>query len=118
MTEEWTLRWTIARSPRWASAMQIAWLPPEAPLTRNQLRLAPQASAASCLRLLERDVERVGPMSMPSIAGREVEAQRGVADRLRAGRVGAGAALVAGDVESARVGRREANSASRIRSLV
>ena len=48
--------------PRWARAMQIAWLPPEPPLTRNQLRRAPQASAASrcasCERRLERDRAR------------------------------------------------------------
>ena len=31
----------------WRSAMQVAWLPREPPLTRNQLRRAPQASAAS-----------------------------------------------------------------------
>ncbi len=58
MMEEWTLRWTTtvprsggpARvwSAAWAKVMQIAWLPPEAPFSRNQLRFAPQASAASC----------------------------------------------------------------------
>ena len=30
-----------------AKVMQIAWLPPDAPFSRNQLRSAPHASAAS-----------------------------------------------------------------------
>ena len=48
MIDEWTFRWTTTRSPPCASARQIAWLPPDPPLTRNQLRRAPHASAASC----------------------------------------------------------------------
>ena len=44
---EWALRWTITFSPRWASARPAARLPWEAPLTRNQARRAPHASAAS-----------------------------------------------------------------------
>ncbi len=65
ITEEWTLRWTTTRLPPWASAMQVAWLPCEAPLTRNQVRCAPQASAASsCARW--KGVGS-GPMSTPSV---------------------------------------------------
>ncbi len=67
ITEEWTLRWTIATSPRWASAMQIAWLPPEAPLTRNHDRFAPHASAArrwACWKGVSRGS---GPMSTFSV---------------------------------------------------
>ncbi len=103
ITEEWTLRCTIAASPRWARAMQIAWLPPEAPLTRNQLRRAPQASAASCWARWNGVASGSGPMSMPSRPGRQVEQQRLLAERPRSARVGAAAALVAGDVEAARV---------------
>ena len=77
MIEEWTLRWTTTR-PRWggpvaslpvawARAMQIAWLPPEAPLTRNQLRCAPQASAAS--RWARWKGVGSGPTSIPSMLG-------------------------------------------------
>ena len=79
--------------------MQIAWFPPDAPLTRNQLRCAPQASAASGLGLLKRDVERVGADVDSLHAGGEVEPQRRVADRGAQPGVGTGPALVAGDVE-------------------
>ena len=75
MIEEWTLRWTTT-GPRsggpvrsfpvaWASVMQIAWLPPEAPFSRNQLRFAPQASAAS--RWARWNGVGSGPTSIPSI---------------------------------------------------
>ena len=51
---EWALRWTTTSRPRWASASSATWLPCEAPLTRNQVRLAPQASAASACACCER----------------------------------------------------------------
>ena len=77
MIEEWTLRWTTTR-PRWggpvaslpvawARAMQIAWFPPDAPLTRNQLRWAPQASAAR--RCARWKGVGSGPTSIPSMLG-------------------------------------------------
>ena len=46
MVLEWALRWVTTSLPRWASASRATWLPCEAPLTRNQVRLAPHASAA------------------------------------------------------------------------
>ena len=75
MIEEWTFRWTTT-GPRsggpscvsptaWARARQIAWLPPEAPFSRNQLRFAPQASAASCCARW--NGVGSGPTSIPSI---------------------------------------------------
>ena len=67
ITDEWTLRCTIADLPRWARAMQIAWLPPEAPLTRNQLRFAPQASAASRCACWNGVSSGSGPMSTSSM---------------------------------------------------
>ncbi len=75
MIEEWTFLWTttgprwggpVFSSPvAWASVMQIAWLPPDAPLSRNQLRRAPQASAAR--RCARWNGVGSGPTSMPSI---------------------------------------------------
>ena len=65
ITEEWTLRWTTTRSPTWASARQVVWLPCEAPLTRNQVRRAPQASAASSCACW--NGVGSGPMSTPSV---------------------------------------------------
>ena len=101
ITEEWTLRWTTTRSPPWASAMQVAWFPCEAPLTRNQVRAAPQAVGGEQLRLLER--RRFGPDVDPLGDRGDVVAQADLADQLAQRRVGAGAALVAGDLEAARV---------------
>ena len=103
MVEEWTLRCTTTRSPRWARARQIAWLPPEPPLTRNQLRRAPQASAASRCASCERRLRGSGPTSMPSMpAGRSSWSSRSP-NTSRSGRVGARAALVAGHVKPAGV---------------
>jgi hypothetical protein len=65
ITEEWTLRCTTTRSPMWASAIEVAWLPCEAPLTRNQERRAPQASAASSCACW--NGVGSGPMSTPSV---------------------------------------------------
>ena len=48
IVEEWTFRCTTTRDPEWRSVTQAAWFPCDAPLIRNQLRRAPQASAASC----------------------------------------------------------------------
>ena len=65
MIDEWTLRCTTIWSPMWASAIEVAWLPCEAPLIRNQLRFAPQASAArswACWNGVGS-----GPMSTPSV---------------------------------------------------
>ena len=73
--EEWTLRCTTTRSPRWASARQIAWLPPEPPLTRNQLRRAPQASAASRWASWNGASAGIGPDVDPLDPGRDVEPQ-------------------------------------------
>ena len=65
ITEEWTLRWTTTRLPPWASAIIVAWLPCEAPLIRNQVRPAPQASAASSCACW--NGVGSGPMSTPSV---------------------------------------------------
>ena len=65
ITEEWTLRWTTTRLPMWARARQVLWLPCEAPLTRNQLRAAPQASAASSCACS--NGVGSGPTSTPSV---------------------------------------------------
>ena len=99
ITEEWTLRWTTTRSPPWASAMQVAWLPCEAPLIRNQVRARPPGLGGQQLRLLEgrrfgADVDALGDRG-------DVVAQPDLADQLAQRRVGAGAALVAGDLEAA-----------------
>ena len=67
------------------------------------------------LRLLERDVERIGTDVDALDARWEVEAERGVPDRVPQPRVGAGAALVPGDVEAARVGLREPDERVEIR---
>ena len=65
ITEEWTLRCTTTRSPMWPSAIEVAWLPCEAPFIRNQVRLAPQASAASSCACWKGVGS--GPMSTPSV---------------------------------------------------
>ncbi len=65
MIEEWTLRWTTTRLPEWASARQVVWLPCEAPFIRNQVRCAPQASAASSWACWKGVGS--GPMSTPSV---------------------------------------------------
>ena len=44
---ECALRWVTTRCPLWPSASSATWLPCEAPFTSHQVRLAPQASAAS-----------------------------------------------------------------------
>ena len=103
MVEEWTLRCTTTRSPRWARARQIAWLPPEPPLTRNQLRRAPQASAASRCASANGISAGFGPDVDPLDAGRQVELEQPVAERLAQGRVRPRASLVAGDVKPAGV---------------
>ncbi len=95
--------------------MQIAWLPPDAPLTRNQLRRAPQASAASACACWNGMSKRIGPDVDALDARREVEAERGIPDRVPQPRVGAGAALVPGDVEAAGVGLREPDERVEIR---
>ncbi len=66
MTLEWTFRCTTTRRPAWRTARQPAWFPCEAPLIRNQLRRAPQASAASSWARW--NGVGSGPMSMPSIS--------------------------------------------------
>ena len=65
ITEEWTLRCTTTSSPMWPSAIEVAWLPCEAPLIRNQVRRAPQASAASSCACW--NGVGSGPMSTPSV---------------------------------------------------
>ena len=52
------------RRPEWRSARQAAWFPCDAPLIRNQLRFAPQASAASRWACWNGES---GPMSIPSM---------------------------------------------------
>ena len=103
MIDEWTLRWTTTRSPRWASARQIAWLPPEPPLTRNQLRRAPQASAASRCASWNGVVGGIGADVDALDPGRDVEPQRRSPIASRSAGSAPGPALVAGDVEAARV---------------
>ena len=103
MIEEWTLRWTTTRSPVCASARQIAWLPPEPPLTRNQLRFAPQASAASRWACWNGASAGSGATSIPSTPAGMSSSQHPLAERLAQRRVGPGAALVPGDVEAAGV---------------
>ena len=63
---ECTLRCTTTLVPDCASARQAAWLPCEAPLIRNQLRAAPQASAASSWACWKGVGS--GPASMPSVS--------------------------------------------------
>ena len=67
MIDECTFRWTTTRSPRWASARQIAWLPPDAAV--DQEPAAPRAPGLGRepLRELERRCAGSGPTSMPSI---------------------------------------------------
>ena len=65
ITEEWTFRCTTTWSPMWPSAIEVAWLPCEAPLIRNQVRRAPQASAASSWACWKGVGS--GPMSTPSV---------------------------------------------------
>ena len=72
-------------------------------MTRNQLRRAPQALGGELLGASERRLARVGPDVDPLDPGREVERQDLIAERLAQRRVGAGPALVAGDVEAAGV---------------
>ena len=100
-------------SPRWARAMQTAWLPPEAPLTRNQMRCAPQASAASRCARWNGVSSGSGPMSTPSIPAGRSSASASLADRLDQPRVGAAPALVPGNVEAPRLARRRARRARR-----
>ena len=119
ITEEWTLRWTTTRSPECASARQIVWLPCEAPLIRNQVRRAPQAAGGELLRLLERG--RLGADVDPLGDRGDVVAQADLADQLAHRRVGARAALVAGDLEAAgvagRVGEQRVDVGSRVLAL-
>ena len=55
------------RSPAWASASSATWLACEAPLPRNQVRSAPQASAASRWASWN-GVGSGGPTSMPGVS--------------------------------------------------
>ena len=101
MTEEWTLRWTTTRLPPWASARQVAWLPCEAPLTRNQLRRAPQAWAASSCACWKGVGS--GPMSTPSVTeGTSLRRPTSPTSSRSAGSAPS-AALVAGHLEAAGV---------------
>ena len=47
-TDRWQFLATSSVAPGPAQAMIPAWMPEEQPLTRNQVRSAPNASAASC----------------------------------------------------------------------
>ena len=87
--------------------MQIAWLPPEAPLTRNQLRFAPQASAASRCACWNGVSSGSGPMSTSSVpAGKSsFSAFSPIASTQPL--VGAVPALVTGDVEAPGITRCE-----------
>ena len=106
-----------ARRParrRGASARQIAWFPCEPPLTQEPAAPRAPGLGGEPLRVLERGRRGSGPTSMPSIPAGMSRSQRPLADRLAQRRVGARAALVAGDVEAARVrGRRRRRRASR-----
>ena len=119
ITEEWTLRWTTTSAPAWASARQIVWLPCEAPLIRNQVRRAPQAPAArswACWNGVGggADVDPLGDRG-------DVVAQAGLPDQLAHRRVGAGAALVARDLEApgvaGRVGQQRVDVGGRVLPL-
>ena len=83
--------------------MQIAWLPPDAPLTRNQLRFAPQASAASRCARWKGVSSGSGPMSRSSVpAGKSSLSAFSPSASTRPA-VGSRSTLVAGDVEAADV---------------
>ena len=61
---EWAFRWTTTSEPACANASMATWFPCDAPLIRNQLRRAPQASAArACARW---NGVGSGPTSIPS----------------------------------------------------
>ena len=88
--------------PACPSASSATWLPCEAPLTRNQVRRAPQASAAS--RWARSNGVGSRPTSMPHVSA-GMSSASGARRAPRPGRVGAGAALVAGHVEAAGLAR-------------
>ena len=73
---------TLRRGGRASSS--ATWLPCEAPLIRNQVRCAPQASAASCWASLERRRLRAHVDALGE--RRDVERQRALAERLDAAR--------------------------------
>ena len=100
MIDEWTLRWTTTRSPPCARARQSAWLPPDAAVDEEPAPLRAPGVGGQPLRELERGLRRVRADVDPLDPGRDVEQQRRLADRLAKRRVGARAALVAGDVEA------------------
>ena len=110
------MRWTTISSPMWASAIRSAWLPCEAPLIRNQVRVAPQASAASSCACW--NGVGSGPMSTPSVTEGMSLRRPVVADQLAHRRVGAEAALVAGDLEAAGVARRVGEQSVDVRGRV
>ena len=64
---ECALRCTTTRSPACASASSATWLACDAPLPRNQVRSAPQASAASRWASWN-GVGSGGPTSMPGVS--------------------------------------------------
>ena len=95
---ECALRWTTASRPMCASVSIATWLPCEAPLTRNQLRRAPQAAAASACACW--NGVGSGPWSIPGVSAGMSSASGPLAERLDESGVGRAAALVAGDVEA------------------
>ena len=101
---EWTFRCMTTLRPEWRSARSAAWLPCEAPPTRNQVRAAPHASAASswaCSNGIG-----IGRPDVDALDQRgEVHVERLLSERVDHRRVGADAALVPGNGQPGRVAR-------------
>ena len=110
----WTVRCTTTRSPRCAMARQAATLPCEAPLVRNHVRRAPQASAASRRASSYGAPRRRRRRRCPrSASGRRARARRRPAPH--AARVRGEAALVPGHHRAARMARGERDQRLEIR---
>ncbi len=103
MIEEWTLRCTTTRSPTWARAMQTRVVAARGAVDQEPAALRAPGLGGEPLGELERRLGRVGADVDALDPGRDVEPQRRLAERLAQRRVGARPALVAGDVEAARV---------------
>ena len=99
---ECTFRCTTTRSRCGASARQAAWLPLEPPLTRNQLRFAPHASAASRWASWN-GAFGSGPTSIPGISAGMSSWSARSPSAVEQRRVRPRPALVSGHVKAARV---------------
>ena len=96
-------------------ARQAATLPCDAPLVRNQVRRAPQASAASRRATSYGGAAAPTPASMPSIRVGTSSASAAAAQRRAQPAVRREAALVAGHHRAARMARGEGDQRLEIR---